>query len=219
MDNNPERVEIEQSFEKLFTFRYYGLIYTFGCINMFLFTLMILTIFGMQKLDFFVVGVCLLLIINIPFIITIRSMERMQRPIDRVKIVIDEKKVEIFLQNQSFKRFLRRDFEKIIVTKESYVLIDRGTKISFHEPYMDEYIRFYVLPLSYKKRKMFLSSLEQFSKYMNKKYIVLPQIEKVNYEEIEKEREDLRKFRQPFKEKAKKKKWIYSSYERYFRRK
>jgi len=199
MDGNLRSVEIEDSLERRFNRLYYFIFYIFVFINAFILALAISSIFVLDSLKIFGFCIILLIFVNIVFYSSLHDFSRFHKPIQRVKIVISEEKIEIFLQNRLFREYIWRYFEEVIITKEGFW----GFRINFRGSYSDEHIRLHVLAFDKSETKMVLSSLEAFSNHLKKDFIIANKKEKADDEEVQKEFKEFREFRDAFRVKNK----------------
>ena len=215
IDENPEIVEIKDSLEKRFNFIYYSIVYLLVYVNSFLLAVGITSIFVFEDIFGLVVFLALAVIMDTAFFVAIHGLNSNLKPILRVKIVISEERIEIFVQNHSFREYLWREIEKIMIATETYAWMEKRFRIDMNGKYWQKHIRPDVFHLNKENTRKLIQSLKEYSTRLDKEYIVIAQREKGDWEEFQKEVDEIENFRRKFKKKKKPVK--YTSYERRFR--
>ncbi|MFX0076469.1 MAG: hypothetical protein ACFE96_13590 [Candidatus Hermodarchaeota archaeon] len=215
IEESPESIEIKDSLERAFNISYYTLV----CLQIFttllLISLGITSIFVFSSTSGFVGFLALTIILDMIFFFGIHNLNSTQKPIYRVKITLTKKKIEIFIQDHSFREYLWSEIEKVIITRESFTWFDKRFRIDLGGRYWQKHFRPDVFRLSKQNTKLLAQSLEEFSTSLHKEYIVRDEIQKGDNEERLKEFLEVEDFREKFIEKKNTVK--HTSYERRFR--
>lgn len=183
-DNNLEKYEVEDSYKvdfiidftlSILTSTWPLLLFLF----LFYFKPQALLDFEILFVIFFFMGFFYVL-----WIPSIRKFFKKRYPIYSVKFIITNEFIEIQIQNHSYLKFLWADIKKIEVINETFYPWS-GSKNSYKlkiivNNYSKE-VRLFILLFHKKTARLILKSLEEFSRFLKKKFIRVKEVEKRDY--------------------------------------
>lgn len=192
------KVEIKDSFKRYFIINLSPIIFIVIFIDSFV-LVWFSTVIIFEGKNLIGPFLAILISFNFTFFFVIRIFIINMKPIQKTRFIISNDKIEIYLQNRLYLEFYWKDFNKIELVKEKAnqsggAIKSKGYKLNFIYPCKTKSIRLYLLVSIKKNKNIIISTIKEFSKILNKQFIEIPKLEKVEREILSLEFTKLKNF-------------------------